>query len=151
MEMFRVAALWGLLLACAESPSSAGTAVVANEVLIVPGVRVGNFVLGRDTLASVLGSDTPEARHRFAEQGLVFQFEQGKQLRGIMVSSPRFRTRHGFRVGSKASAIEEQLGTPVTREVREVHGKFELPVLAYPGITFLLSDGSVRAVRIGKL
>jgi len=131
---------------CSTKKSVAGP----DDFLIVPGHRVGRFVIGQDTLASILGSDTSDARRRFAEKGLYFEFEQGKELKGITVTSPDYVTPHGFRVGTSGREIYSELGAPASCMAQEVHGKFAWPALSYPGVLFLLREGTVRAIRIGS-
>jgi hypothetical protein len=121
-----------------------------DEELIVPGRRVGRFVIGQDTMTSILGSDAAQARRMFAARGLYFEFEQGRQLTGITVDKPAYATQQGSRVGSTAIDVESVLGAPADRVLREAHGKFEWPALKYPGIWFLLKEGTVCAIRVGS-
>jgi hypothetical protein len=144
--------LGGALVGCCDAHQNpaASSQPAPDDTLIVPGVRVGQYVLGRSTAASILGSDSPEARRKFAEQGLFFEFERGQQLTGIMVSSPKYATQNGLRVGATAADVEAQLGTPLSRTMSEAHGKFEIPGLSYPGIWFVLEGTVVGAIRVGK-
>jgi hypothetical protein len=115
---------------------------------IVPGERVGTYVLRKSTLRDILGEDTADARKRFVDQGLNFEFNQGKELTAVTVSNDRFQMPNGLRVGSTVEEVEQTLGKPA--HDRDVGEHLTLDVLDYPGITFIPKDGRVAAIRISR-
>ena len=119
--------------------------------LIVPSVRVGEFVLGESTLANILGQDTPEARQRFADKGIWFQFDEGKLLTGVTLRSNRYATVEGLRVGSTADEVITAFGQPRDAKLRLKKGSRaigEIPAIVYEGITFIAAKGKVTAIQV---
>ena len=110
--------------------------------------RVGNYVIGKSTLTEILGDDTPEARTRFAKEGLNFEFDRGVTLTGVTVSSPRYRMANGLVAGSSVDDVRKALGEPNQTEIASE--KFRIDALVYDDFTFILNDDQVGAIRIGS-
>ncbi len=118
----------------------------STDRLIVPGSRVGQYVIGVSTLAQILGSDTPEARQRFADQGLWFEFNRGHELSAVTTSNEQFATKEGLKVGSSIEQVQIALGgaRPAERQTL-VSG-----LLDYGGIQFVPKEERVRNSGVEK-
>ena len=147
MRRLGLALVASALVCCQPGPDNGRELpLVPDEVLIVPGERVGALVLGQSTPDSIA---TYVDREQFAtEQGLDLQFDRKHRLSIITVFSPRFSTREGLRVGSLASEVEATLGSPRSRSGEEKHGKFKVPALIYDDIGFVTQDERVVAIGI---
>lgn len=119
----------------------------------ITATSVGDFVIGKTTQNDILGADPQlarERRTRFAHHGLYFEFDRGKQLAGVTVSSPEYALENGLRVGASESRVRTLLGPPKTTEI--VTDKLRLTnVLVYDDYIFLLDDAkTVASIRIGR-
>jgi hypothetical protein len=129
-----------LVVGCGDGPAAPPTA-------IVPGDRVGPYVIHTSTLRDILGEDSADARKRFADQGLYFEFEQGRELKAVTVMSDRFQLPSGLKVGSTMQEVEAIMGKP---DARNVSGeKIAMEALVYSGVTFVPKDNRVAAIRVG--
>lgn len=148
MKPFRSILIFALFVSigCSQSESprssqNASDAVIAKD-------RVGNYFLGKSTLAQILGEDTPEARRRFASEGLNFQFDRGVTLTGITVSSSKYRMANGLSVGSSTDKVREALGEP--RQTEFTTNKFRIDALVYDHFTFIVNDNHVSVIFVGN-
>ena len=135
------------LVGCSDS-KPLPSANDASDTLIAKD-RVGIYVVGKSTLAEILGDDTSEARNRFANEGLNFEFDRGVALAGVTVSAPEYRMANGLSVGSSADEVRKALGEPNQTEITS--DKF-LPIdaLVYDDFAFLLNGRQVSAIRVGS-
>ena len=124
-----------------SNPASSGDASTINAM------GVGDYVIERSTLTEILSTDTPEARRRFSEQGLYFQFDRGRTLTGITMTSATFRLRSGLAVGASADAVRKELSAPKSEGIE--NDKLTLDALVYDDFTFILDSDTVSAIFIG--
>ena len=107
------------------------------------------FVIGKSTLAEILGDENGGARKRFADRGLFFEFARGQLLTGIAVTSADFALENGLAVGKTAQDVRENLGKPTKTRIKTE--KLNLNALVYDDYTFLLDHANkVTAIRIGR-
>ncbi len=116
--------------------------------LIIPGERIGPFVLGRSTRLSILGRDTPEKREKYRNQGLEFSFNRANKLRAITIHTNKFETSEGVKVGSPMNKVRKVFGDPLFDSIEDPEGNYELPGYVYDGITFLEYEGNVAAIIV---
>ncbi len=116
------------------------------DAWIVPGTRVGPYVIGKSTLTDILGKDTPEARQSYAAQGLYFQFERGRKLTGVTISTDRFATREGLSVGDSVEEVRKLLGAPAGSRVEG--DKIAFDAMVYDGIVFVPKDGRIVSIFV---
>lgn len=135
-----------LALAC--GPAARGGRHVPDPNLIVPGARVGPYVLAQTRRKDVLPDDTPEARARLAGQGVLLEFGPGEALAGVTVQSDRFHTKEGLAVGALRAQVRRSLGLPLQDEIGEERRKTRLEAMRYEGISFLLDGEVVRAIHV---
>ncbi|MEO0515169.1 MAG: hypothetical protein AAF086_07740 [Planctomycetota bacterium] len=124
-----------------------GCSAVPEEKLIVPGKRIGPYILGQSTLQSIMGEDTVDNRRRFSEQGVMFEFDRGRELTGVLVTVSDFATSEGLSVGSSVDDAEAIFGSPISREVQGNLLRFD--ALIYGGIQFLFDENQITAIRVG--
>jgi len=140
-----------------QAAQSAPVVAVADNVLIVPGQRVGEFVIGQNNATSIwnykktrahdkwnsyaVGLDTPSS------PDLQFQLGPGGELESVFVQSADYATAEGFRVGTLANDIEAALGEPRVRAT-EQHGGVDVPVLDYGGIAFVIGSDRVTGIWV---
>ena len=117
--------------------------------LIIPGERVGNYILKKSTLAKILGDDMPQNRNAFAQKGLYFQFEQGRELIGITITSSKYVTEQGIRVGSSIEEVKTAYGNPKPDKIK--NEKLGIDVLVYKGIIFAHNNGKINAIQVTKV
>ena len=141
------------LAAC--GPAARGARHVPDPHLIVPGVRVGPYVLDQTQRVDVLDDGTPEARAKLARAGLSLEFERGGTLTGVTVETDRFHTKEGLAVGAARNQVQRALGLPLQAEIgdeprtaRADHPRESPEELRYEGIAFLLDGEVVRAIRV---
>ena len=108
---------------------------------------VGDFVIGKSTLAEILGQDTPEARRQFANRGLNFQFDRGVTLTGVTVSSADYQLENGLAVGASADAVRKAFGEP--KQTKMENRKFSFDALVYDDFAFVLAGDVVSAIFVG--
>lgn len=143
----RLLALTLLLAACGSTDERGD---VLDPLLIVPGVRVGPYVLGVTT------RDQTEARRAQAD-GLAFEFQGApglaRGLTGVLVTDPRYRTADGLGVGSRVAEVRRALGVPLRPEIgaRESGAAAEpAEGLAYDGVRFGLDGERVVSVLVRR-
>lgn len=145
--------LFGLLLCvgCSDDGSVAQVPSPSASSYIVKAESVGDYQIGKSTLDEVMGSDTPENRKRFTDAGLSFEFNQGKELTGLTVTSSDYALENGLMIGSPASDVTVKLGEPRQTKIESEEKGIESDALVYDEFVFLL-DGSrnVNAIRIGN-
>lgn len=167
MTIMRLVVVSALVVACGEQSSnshgepvsqSPATVAVADAVLIVPGERVGEFVIGRQNATSIWEYKKSRANAQFAmytvggpdyRLGPELQFELGSGgvLDGVLVQSAEYMTAEGLRVGTLATDIEAALGAPRAR-LTERDGEVDVHVLDYEGIAFVIDSGRVKSIRV---
>ncbi len=134
------------------SPKKTPRGATAEETrrLITP-ESVGEYRIGKSTRESILGKDTSKARKEFADKGLNFEFNQGKELTGVIVSSPDYSLPNGLAVGAKAEEVRNELGAPNGTKLELQPKGIELNALIYDQYAFLLdASNKVSAIRVGK-
>jgi len=140
-----------------QAAQSSPSVAIADNVLIVPGQRVGEFVIGQNNATSIwnykksrahdkwnsyaVGLDTPSS------PDLQFQLGPGGELDSVLVQSADYETAEGFRVGTLANDIEAALGEPRIRAT-EQHGGIDVPVLDYGGIVFVIGSDRVTGIWV---
>lgn len=130
------------------TPSIATNSGPDSSHLIVPGDRVGTYLVNVSTLPEILGTDSAESRRQFADDGLYFEFEQGRELKAITVETSHFQLANGLKVGSTIEDVEARMGKPDTRRI--AGEKIELNAIMYQGVTFFPKDGAVMAIRVAS-
>lgn len=145
MHRSLVPALLALVLAACDST---GERHVPDPHLVVPGVRVGPYVIGISTPEDTLGRDTAEARARLAAKGVHLEFERGGLLTGVTVESDLYATREGVAVGATRNEVRRALGSPLQAEIGHGSDSLRADAMLYDGITLLLDGEVVRAIRV---
>jgi len=121
---------------------------VEDVQLIIPGKRVGPFIIGRTTKKAILGQDTPEKRDKYFKQGIEFSFNRFDHLSAITIHTHKFETSEGVKVGSSMSKVHKVYGEPLFDHIKDPAGEVDLPGYVYDGITFLEYNGSVAAIIV---
>jgi hypothetical protein len=146
-------ALLALLVCIGCSADASVTQVVptSDSSYIVKAESVGDYQIGKSTLDEIMGSVTAKNRRRFADAGLNFEFNQGKELTGVTVTSSDYALENGLTIGSPSSDVINKLGEPRRSKIELEPKDIELDALVYDEFVFLL-DGSknVAAIRIGN-
>ena len=138
-------------IGCADDAVVPPDTIVSRSDRTIRTSGVGDYQIGRSTLKEILGADTPEARARFADAGLSFEFRQGSELTGVTVASSDYSLENGLRVGSTSSEVRNKLGEPLTTSVELKPKGIQLDTLVYSQYTFLLDQSNqVTAIRIGR-
>jgi hypothetical protein len=121
--------------------------------IITPSIGLGDYRLGKSTLKEILGNDSGSIRSEFFKKGLMFQFNQGKELTGITIMSMDFKTDKGISVGDTLQKVQSIYGnSSKPKEIKEKHGKFTINAASYEGISFLIDkDQKVFAIHISSL
>ena len=140
-----------------HSSKSTSTAAVADNMLIVPGQRVGEFVIGRGNATAIVNYKTRRAHDKYnryffgldtqSASDLEFQLRPGGELDAVLVQSADYVTAEGFRVGTAVTDIEAALGEPRVRAT-ERHGEVDVPLLDYGGIAFLVDKDRVTGIWV---
>lgn len=140
-----------ICIGCSDDASVTQATSTAASSYIVKAKSVGDYQIGKSTLEEILGSDTPENRKRFTDAGLNFEFNQGKELTGVTVTSSDYTLENGLTIGSPSSDVTDKLGEPRESKIELEPKGIELDALVYDEFAFLL-DGSkkVTAIRIGN-
>lgn len=138
-------------IGCSDDASVTQVGPTADSSHIVKAESVGDYQIGKSTLKEILSSDTPENRKRFTDAGVNFEFNQGKELTGITVTSSEYALENGLTIGSPSSDVTAKLGEPRQMKLELEPKGIELDALVYDEFVFLL-DGSksVVAIRIGN-
>jgi hypothetical protein len=148
-----VCGLLALLVCIGCSADASVTQVVptSDSSYIVKAESVGDYQIGKSTLDEIMGSVTAKNRRRFADAGLNFEFNQGKELTGVTVTSSDYTLENGLTIGSPSSDVINKLGEPRRSKIELEPKDIELDALVYDEFVFLL-DGSknVAAIRIGN-
>ncbi len=127
----------------------AATDIDSSRVITARGV--GEYLIGISTLEEILGTDSSEMRKRFADQGLNFEFDRGKELTGVTVSSRDYALENGISVGNTAEDVRDNLGEPLDTKIELRPKQIRLDALAYDDYMFLLDQtDNVIAIRIGR-
>lgn len=174
MPGVRLVVLSVLVVSCGEHSSAssgqkaaqpAPAIAVADNVLIVPGERVGEFVIGRENVKAIWeykGRKTEEKYHQYVRGlgdftlpradgvplgELQFEVDSNWVLHAIVVQSAEYITAEGLRVGALATDVEAALGRP-RAYVTEQLGGFDVQVLDYGGIVFSTDNGRVTGIRV---
>ncbi len=137
-------------IGCSDDASVTQVTTTADSSYIVKARSVGDYQIGKSSLDEIMGSDTPENRKRFTDAGLNFEFNQGKVLTGVTVTSSDYTLENGLTIGSPSSDVTDKLGEPRESKIELEPKGIELDALVYDEFVFLL-DGSknVTAIRIG--
>ncbi|GEM_PF-2985602 len=156
-------ALAALLLSC--TISSARSATVSDETLIVPGERLNGYVLGKTVLNQILGAlGEPDSDGRIRQTTphgmvydtrshivynsyrIVFSIDETTQcLRQIDIWSPSYATAGGVKVGSSEKSVIAEFGRPDNRD--DQHGELMLSYSA-KGIRFYFSKDRVYLIEL---
>lgn len=111
----------------------------------------GAYQIGISTQEEILGSDVMAGRSRFSDEGILFEFDRGKELRGVTVTSDQYALENGLKVGSSRRAVIDCMGEPLNGDTVEKNEKLVLDLLLYPKFSFLFDEtGHVFAIRIGE-
>ena len=127
-----------------------GLADTPDDTVIVPGVRCGQFLLGRT-------SEHEIESIRDKKAGIDFQFTQDHVLKSVVVTTSDYRTDRQIRVGASEEAVLRAYGKGKTGNIDlvkgtsangtpEVIGKVGDKVLFYPGIEFVFVKQRVWAI-----
>lgn len=137
-------------IGCSDDASVTQVTTTADTSSIVKAKSVGDYQIGRSTLDEIMGSDTPENKKRFTDAGLCFEFNQGKELAGVTVTSSDYKLENGLMIGSPSGDVTDRLGEPRESKIELEPKGIEFDALVYDAFVFLL-DGSksVTAIRIG--
>ena len=116
-----------------------------SDLRIVPGQRIGSFILGASpdaVLPTERGSETGIAEHAMRMQVRV-QLEAGR-LVDVSTGNARFATDEGFRPGGDYAPVEAAWGPPPHRHDLEGGVMFDFKA-AWParGVDALVKDGKI--------
>ena len=143
-----------VLLVCSGCAEDAVVSPVATDTGSDRTIRtsgVGGYQIGRSTSDEILGADIPDARERFADVGLRFEFRQGKELTGFTVTSSDYSLENGLRIGSTSKEVRNKLGEPLQTSIELEPKGIQLDALVYNHYTFLLDQSNkVTAIRVGR-
>ena len=166
MNLVSVVVVAAFVVGCGEQPSNSQkeqasqshpTVAVADNVLIVPGQRAGEFVIGRNNAEAIWNYKKRRAHDKYNaytvgldthfDPDLEFQLRPGGELDAVLVQSADYMTAEGFRVGTAVTDIEAALGEPRVRAT-ERHGEVDVHVLDYGGIAFCIDDDRVIGIWV---
>jgi hypothetical protein len=116
---------------------------IENDKLIIPGERVGIYVINKSTLKEILIEDSPAKRKEFSDKGIHFQFEKGKQLTGVTVNNDKFQLESGIKVGSSLDSVKIKLGDKYNNQLSNGTG-----LIIYQGIIFMIKDNIVMSISV---
>jgi hypothetical protein len=120
-----------------------------NDEMIIPGKRVSEHILKKHSLKDVLGEDSSKSRKKFSNQGLLFSFDRKKLLSTITVTSVKFSTREGIKIGSSRTQVIEKFGKPDSEEFNDAQNKgIKISAMLYQGISFMMHKNKVVAIVI---
>lgn len=136
---------------CSEDIATAPQSTGTHSDHLIAASSVGKYLIGQSTLEGILGSDTPDNRKRFSDAGLQFEFNQGKELTGVTVTSADYELENGLTIGSPSSEVREKLGEPRATKIESEPKGIQIDALVYDDFVFLLDESQkVGAIRIGK-
>ncbi len=150
---FAIAVLCVTLMCCGcgdkGNSTPAATDIDSNRVITSRGV--GEYLIDISTLEEILGTDSPEMRKRFADQGLNFEFDRGKELTGVTVTSRDYALENEISVGCTAEDVRDSLGEPLDTKIELRPKQIRLDALVYDDYMFLLDQtDNVIAIRVGR-
>ena len=112
---------------------------------------IGPYRIGVSTREEILGSDIIAARERFSDEGILFEFDRGKEMTGLTVMSDQYVLENGLKVGSSRRAVMDCMGEPLNGDGKVKNEKLVLDLLVYPKFSFLFDEtGHVVAIRVGE-
>jgi hypothetical protein len=136
---------------CSDDTPVAPVATDTGSDRVITTRGVGDYQIGQSTLEEILGTDTSELRKRFTDAGLNFEFNQGKELTGVTVTSSDYSLENGLSVGSTSSEVRNKLGEPLKTSIELEPKGIQLDALVYNEYTFLLDQSNkVTAIRVGR-
>jgi hypothetical protein len=136
---------------CSDGTFVVPVATDTDSDLVITARGVGDYQIGQSTHKEILGADTPELRKRFADAGLNFEFDRGKELTAITVTSSDYSLENGLSVGSTSSEVRTKLGEPLKTSIELEPKGIQLDALVYNEFTFLLDQSNkVTAIRVGR-
>ena len=111
----------------------------------------GPYRIGISTRDEILGSDIIAARERFSDEGILFEFNRGKEMTGMTVMSDQYVLENGLKVGSSRRTVIDCMGEPLNGDGVVKTEKLVLDLLLYPKFSFLFDEtGHVFAIRVGE-
>jgi len=112
---------------------------------------IGPYRIGISTRDEIFGSDIIAAREQFSDEGILFEFNRGKEMTGLTVTSDQYVLENGLKVGSSRRSVMDCMGEPLNGDGVVKTEKLVLDLLVYPKFSFLFDDaGHVVAIRIGE-
>ncbi len=112
---------------------------------------IGLYRIGVSTRDEILGSDIIAARERFSDEGILFEFDRGKEMTGMTVTSDQYVLENGLKVGSSRRAVIDCMGDPLNGDGVVKTEKLVLDLLLYPKFSFSFDEtGHVFAIRVGE-
>ncbi|MFH1783815.1 MAG: hypothetical protein ABH868_02805 [bacterium] len=118
--------------------------------LIVPGERVSKFIISKTSMKQIYTKTTPKESYK--KQGLDFLFDKKDKLAVIVVSSTKFKTEDGIKIGDNLIKVMLEHGTgeeePVDIEEVDAQIKAKGNKLVYPGIEFVMVDKRVVTIIV---
>ncbi len=111
----------------------------------------GPWKIGVSTREEIFGSEITAGRKRFSDEGILFEFNRGKEMTGLTVMSDQYMLENGLKVGSSRRAVMDCMGEPLNGDEVVKNEKLVLDLLLYPNFSFLFDEtGHVVAIRVGE-
>jgi hypothetical protein len=120
-------------------------------VQILPGVGLENYLLLGTQEDEIF--TTAESRAIFAEDGLFFTFEKGL-LTSIMITTSKYSTKEGIRVGDNINKIKNPSDAIVNDKLQLEKGSSVIPtdnnVVVFSGILYIIKDNVINSILVIK-
>jgi hypothetical protein len=125
---------------------------IKNDKIIVPGERVGKFMINKTLMKEII-TDSTDVSY-YAEKGLFFGFNKGDELTSITVTSDEYKTDKNISVGDNIEKVLSIYGEYISKEELRLRKgeRFSIgtgmDVFNYPGIKFFVDSGEVKVISI---
>lgn len=122
--------------------------IACSSQTIEPGVGIGKYVLGANEEICFINA---EERNMLANKGLFFTFEDNR-LTSIAITTSKFSTKEGVRVGDSVEQIKKKLTNQNISNVQIVKGdmliELETEIIAFPGISYIIDENTIAAILV---
>jgi hypothetical protein len=121
--------------------------------LVREGVGVEGAIVGCTTRSEIFDNRTAED---FPREGLEFSFGENNRLTAVTVTSVKYRTGRGLRIGSSEAELKKVYGLPRVEPITLWKGSQPIGAVGaafwtYPGIRFMMAHRKVAAMMVVPL